>query len=206
MRSRRRLSALLFGALSLGLAGCNGVPVSTQWKLRHFNPATADISQLRVAVRPPSWAAPTPEKTILAAKYDFDDGAPGRTLDIHLHRAGRAEDRPPLAQLAPDGRLAVYEVAPSDLGAVRSFQSEMAAAKESGRHGHGTIALGGALACRTAQIPAGPIFIDAYIHASDEIGWLPLFENEDMSARLSADEKRDEHVPVCEKSTGRAER
>lgn len=107
------------------LAGCNGVPISTQWKLRNFNPGTADIEQLRVAVKPPSWASPTPEKTILTARQDFSDGGPGKSLDIHLRRAAHAKDRAALAQLmAEPEALAIYEAAPDDLGVIRAFQAD----------------------------------------------------------------------------------
>jgi hypothetical protein len=203
---RSWLSQLSPFAFCLGLAACNGVPISTQWKLRNFSASTADVAQIRLAVRAPTWATPTPEKSILAAKYDFDDGSPGRKIDIRLRRGDHAEDRAELARLAPGGGLVVYEAAPGEYAAARALQSEIEAAKQAGRHGRGFVELGGSLACRTGPIPEGPILIDAYIHASDEIGWLPLVEREEMRDRLNADEKRDEHVPACEQPGGHAAR
>jgi hypothetical protein len=202
---RRRLRSMLVLS-SFGLAACNGESLSTQWKLRKFDPATADIAQVRIAVRPPAWATPTPEKTIVSAKYEFDDGAAGRQLDIRLRRADHAEDRAELERLAPGGGLVVYEAAPGDLGAVRALQSDIEAAKQAGRHGRGAIEAGGSLACRTGEVPEGPVRIDAYIHASDVFGWLPLVEGHDLSASLNANENWRALVPVCEKSASRAAR
>lgn len=206
MAARLALCVVLFLAM-LALAGCNGVPISTQWKLRNFNPGTADIAQLRVAVRPPSWASPTPEKTILTARQEFSDGGPGKSLDIHLRRAAHAEDRAALAQLmAEPEALTIYEAAPGDLGVIRVFQADTQSAKEAGRHGRGRIEVDGSLACRLSDVPEGPILIDAYIHASDEIGWLPLLEGYDLKAAMRPEDVTDARVPACGKQAGRAGR
>lgn len=205
MAARLVVCVVLFLAV-LALAGCTGVPVSTQWKLRSFALATADISQLRVAVRPPVWAAPTPEKSILTAGYELTDGAPGRSLDVHVRRAAHAADRAALAQLAPEPEaLVVYEVAPGDLAAVRAYQAEMERFREAGRHGRGKVELHGGLACRLSEMPEGPIRVDLFIHASDEIGWLPLAEDYDVRSGAEPEKIR-ETAPVCEKTAGRAGR
>jgi hypothetical protein len=205
MRSSLWLSRLISGVGLFTLAGC--IPIATQWKLRHFNPATADIAQLRVAVRPPAWATATPERTVLAAKYEFADGGPGRTLDIHLRRGAHPEDRVALERLTPAAEsLVVYEAAAADLVAIRAFQAEIGKADQGGRHGRGEATVVGSLACRTADIPEGPILVDAYIHASDELGWLPLAEAADLKAYMPANENVEERAPFCEKPAGRAAR
>jgi hypothetical protein len=187
------------------LAGCTGVPISTQWKLRNFSPATADISQLRVAVRSPPWAVLTPEQTILTARQEFRDGAPERKLDIHLRRGAHAEDRGALAQVAKEPEsLIIYETAPGDLRAIRAFQSEFQSAKEAGRHGQGHIELNGSLACRLSNIPEGPILFDAYIHANDEIGWLPLVAAYDLKAGMRPEDISNARVPSCATQATRA--
>ncbi|GLI94176.1 hypothetical protein [Methylocystis echinoides] len=188
----------------LALAGCNDVPISTQWKLRGFDLGVADMSQLRVAARAPSWASPTPEKTFIAARIDIGDGGAGRALDIHLRRAAHPEDRAALARLAPASEsLVVYEVAPGDLPAVRALQLEAQQAKAAGRRGR--IDVRGDLACRSEPIPEGPILVDVFIHASDEIGWLPLLERYDLRANAGEGDL-DARTPLCGKLAGRAGR
>jgi hypothetical protein len=206
MATRLVLCVVLFVAV-LALAGCHSVPISTQWKLRNFNLATADISQLRVAVHPPVWAAPTPERTILTARLEFNDGSPEKKLDIHLRRGAHAEDRGALAQVAAEPEsLVVYETGPGDLRAIRAFQSESQSAKEAGRNGQGHIELNGNLACRLSNVPEGPILVDAYIHASDEIGWMPLIAAYDLTAGMRPEDISDARVPSCATQATRAAR
>jgi hypothetical protein len=201
------LISVLFSAVAL--EGCNGVPFSTQWKLRGFDLGTADVTQLRVALRAPDWATLTPEKTILVAKYAFEDGSSGRKLEIHLHSAEHARDRDALARFAAQSSmLVVYEVAPRDVAAVRAFQAETQSAKAAGHHGKAEIELGGDLACRKDEIPEGPVTLDAYLHASDEIGWLPLLEKFDVKPQLSRTKSWDEivrSVSRCDKHAKRVE-
>jgi hypothetical protein len=146
----------------------------------------------------------TPEKTILTARYEFTDGAPGRSLDIHLRRAAHETDRAALGKVAPAPEaLVVYEAAPGALDAIHAFQGEMRSAKQAGRHGRGFMEINGTTACRLADIPEGPIRIDAYIHASDEIGWLALAGGYDMRASMRPEDSSDARVPPCVKQAGR---
>ncbi len=75
----------------------------------------------------------------------------------------------------------------------------MRSAKQAGRHGRGFAEINGKPACRLADIPQGPILIDAYIHASDEIGWLVLAEGYDMRGKMRPEDSSDARVPVCAK-------
>jgi len=202
MRALRLIPTLL--ALLLG--GCNGVPLMTQWKLRHFEFGAADISKLRVALRGPEWATPTPEKAVLEVTSARDDGA--RKSIVHLRRAQHANDAIDLARLARTAApLAVYEVAPEDLAAVADLQAEAAKAKQEGSAGKGSIKIGSGVACRNGPVPGGPIAIDVYLHPDDEIGWLPLLEEFDLRPGLKSDEDWrafDDSVPPCAKPAARA--
>lgn len=200
-----RASVLLPTVLALALAGCNGVPLATQWKLRHFDLGTADVSRLRVALRAPDWATPTPDKTVMEATRFLDDGE--RKLTIHLRRALHASDVAEVARVATDAtRLAIYEIAPYDLAAVRAFQEEAAKARHEGAVHRSDVRIGKGVACRKGAVPAGPIPIDVYLHADDEIGWLPLLEGFDLRAQIKNDDDMrafDESVPLCGKHSVR---
>jgi hypothetical protein len=208
MRSPELFRPLAVLTLCFGMAGCNGVPISTQWKLRGFDLGTADVAQIRVAARAPEWATLTPEKTILVAKQAFDDGG-ARALDVHLRRAEHAPDREALARLSPQATsLVVYEVAPRDLAAARAYQQEAQNAKAAGRQGKSEVDVSGDLACRKDEIPEGPVVVDLYFHASDEIGWLPLLEGVDVKPQLTAKKSSEEiarGVPLCAKHAMRVD-
>jgi hypothetical protein len=198
-----RAAALLPTFLALTLAGCNGVPLMTQWKLRHFDLGTADVAKLRVALRAPDWTTPTPDKTVIEAMRSQDDGE--RKLTIHLRRAQHANDATEIARVAKDTTpLAVYEIAPYDLAAVRAFQEETARATREGAVHKSNLKIGKGVACRKAAIPEGPIPIDVYIRADDETGWLPLLESFDLRPQIRNDDDMrafDESVPPCGKPT-----
>jgi hypothetical protein len=202
-----RAIPLIPTVLAMALAGCNGVPLTTLWKLRHFDLGTADVSKLRVALHAPDWATPTPDKTVIEATRTRDDGQ--RKLTIHLHRALHANDATEIARVAHDTTpLAVYEVALHDLAAVRAFQEETVKATREGAAGKGDVKIGGGVACRKGAVPAGPIPIDVYLRADDETGWLPLLEGFDLGPQIRNDEDMrafEESVPPCGKHAARVE-
>ncbi len=201
-----RTPSLIPTVLALTLAGCNGVPLTTQWKLRHFDLGTADVSKLRVALRAPDWATPTPDKTVIEATRSQDDGE--RKLTIHLRRALHADDAAEIARAANDTTpLAVYEIAPYDLAAVRAFQEETAKATREGAAHKSIVKIGRGVACRKGAVPAGPMPIDVYLRADDETGWLPLLEGFDLRPQIRNDDDMrafDESVPPCGKHSVRA--
>jgi len=197
-----RVRSLLPTVLALLLTGCNGVPLMTQWKLRHFDLGTADIARMRVALRAPDWATPTPDKAVIEATRSDDAGE--RKLSIHLRRAQHANDAIELARLARGAPpLWVYEVAPPDHAAAADFQAEAVKAKQEGRADKGALRIGSGVACRNGAVPDGPIAIDVYFHPDDEVGWLPLLEGFDLRPGLASAEARqhfDDSVPPCPRS------
>ena len=202
MRVRQLIPLLL----ALLLAGCNGVPLLTHWKLRHFDLATADVSKLRVALRAPDWTTPTPDKAVIEVTRPQDDGE--RKSIIHLRGARHSGDASELARLAPAATpLSVYEVAPQDLAAVAELQAEGARVKQAERTGKSSLRIGSGVACRNGAIPDGPITIDVYLHPDDEIGWLPLLQEFDLRPGLkNAEDWRafDDSVPACARPAARA--
>lgn len=203
-----RVSPLIPPLVALTLAGCNGVPLMTQWKLRHFDLATADVSRLRVALRAPTWVTPTPDKAVLEATRARDEG--DRKSTIHLRRAQHSNDATELARLTRGATpLAVYEIAPQDLAAVADLQAEAAKAKQEGGGAKGSVTIGSGVACRSGAVPDGPISIDVYLHPDDEIGWLPLLEEFDLRPGIKTDEDWrafDDSVPPCDAPAVRAKR
>lgn len=191
---------IVLPALFLALAACNSTPLSTQWRLRGFDLDTADLSQLRLALRGPDWANPTPDVAALEARYWLgDDETSARSIVLKLRRGAHPGDGEALAQLGGSPSPVVYELAPQALGPAHDLQMEAVRLKAQGQT-HGKIHIGGALACRRAEIPPGPIPIDAFIHADDETGWLPLLERYDVRGSMkdpSAEAELARLIPPC---------
>ncbi len=193
----RRLWPLL---LLFALSACNGAPLSTQWKLRNFNLGTADLAQLRVAMRGPEWTQPTPELASIEARYwRGDDEAQAKSTVLRLRRAVHETDREALAQLGAAPSLTIVELAPQSVAMARAVQLEMASWKaDGGPQPHGKLHLEGTLGCRRGEIPEGPIPLDFFVHANDETGWLPVYDQRDLRADYSGSiEALREALPPC---------
>ncbi len=192
---RRAFLASLF----LSLAACNGAPISTQWKLRDFNASTADLAQLRVAIRGPDWVTPTPENSAIEVRYwrDGGDEARAQTLALRLQRAAHPGDRETLTALGGAPSLTIVELTPRSLGAARSAQQEAARFKTEGARTRGRMIMSGSFACRRTEVPVGPIAIDVFIHANDETGWLPLYADYDARDGEQDQAVLDEALPPC---------
>ncbi|TDX67194.1 hypothetical protein EDE12_101736 [Methylosinus sp. sav-2] len=187
-------------ASALFLSACNGVPLSTQWKLRSFDLSTADVAPLRVALRAPDWLEPTPTSARVVVTYwREDEETAKRVLTIRLVAAAHAEDRPILAGLdsATNGGLMVFEADRRDLAAIRAAQEEGKRWRESGAKAHGSLDLEGGLFCRRAELPSGPLLLDVYAHADDALGWLPLLLGHDAHAPGADEKKLAEFMPPC---------
>jgi hypothetical protein len=192
----RRLLAL---PLFLAVSACNGTPIATQWKLRNFNIATADLAQTRFALGGPPWTMATPERATIEVRYwrDGDDESGAKTIPLRLQKAAHPSDGEALEKAGGPQSLAVIELTPASLAAARAAQQETARLKAEGAKTRGRIHLAGNLGCRRGDIPPGPIAIDIFIHADDETGWLPL--NSGLDARQSAKDEAElnESLPPC---------
>lgn len=120
--------------LLLSLSACNGASISTQWKLRNFNIAKADLAQTRFALAGPSWTAATPESAIIELRYwrDGDDETKAKSLALHLQKAAHGSDKDALLRAGGSSSLAVMELSPASLAAARAAQEESARLRAEG--------------------------------------------------------------------------
>jgi hypothetical protein len=184
----------------LSLSACNGVPIITQWKLRSFDLATADVAPLRIALRAPDWLQFTPAGARVVATYWREgEEEEKRVLTIRLVSAAHEADRPALAGLeaAAAGKIAIFEADRRDLAAIRAAQEEGKRWREAGAKGHGALDLDGGLFCRHAEIPNGPLLLDIYVHTDDGLGWLPLLLGHDAHAPGADEKKLADFMPPC---------
>lgn len=207
--TRSRIAPVFLAALAL--AGCNGVPITTAWKLRNFRLDEADIAKLRFAVRPPAWVTPTPDGgKAIVSHWIETTGGDKRSITVRLAQAEHPGDAAKLAELARGAPLTVIEADRRDLPLIRAEQEAARARGSSGDKRRAEIDIDRA-ACREGEIPDSPILFDVYIHANDETDWLPLLQGHDI--RPGDDEQKKqflekfaEHVPLCGKRTNRAAR
>jgi hypothetical protein len=212
---RRLLSSTFAILIAFGLSGCNGVPLSTMWKLRGFKFVDADVSKMRAAARLPDWLAPTPEKIRMEAHRPGLEGeVEAPRLRLHLQRVRNPADAASLAKLSPGAEAAVVvELTPRDLPAMRALQEESKKLQAEGTNmkEKGGFEIKDNIACRKTDVPAsGPILVDMWFHPDDEIGWVPIYERYDMrpeieQARKERPESIDAMIPPCDKHVQRVE-
>jgi hypothetical protein len=189
---------LLAFALLFPLAACNGASLATRWKLRDFNLGAADLSQLRLALRGPDWTTPTPQNAVLEVKtWTGDDESQSKILPLRLQAGAHPADAEELARQGGAPGLVVVELAPQSLAPARKVQEEAARVREQGGRTHVKLNLAGAIACRSRDIPPGAIAVDIFIHASDALGWLPLYAQFDARGEEKDDAKVAEALPPC---------
>lgn len=193
-------------AAALAGVGCGHVPVSTMWALRHFDSLSADPAFLRAAIRVPDGILPRPGGVKVTANWGKKgDPASERTVEIVLHETSLAAEGATLqSERRPGARMFAYRVAPDDVPRVRALQAEVSRAKAEKKADHGSIGVG-ADACRTGDLPAGPIVMTTFLKTSEETGWLTLARDVDLRTLVSNEKPLDDIVPPCGKMPNRVE-
>ena len=193
MKSFLGLSAAL--GFLLFAAGCSHVPITSLPRLAAFDPATADLSTLRAAVRAPDALRPVPggavltmtfwragaetQKTTVAAVLE-EDG------DAALRAALKTDEKPgfriTVFRLSEDGRRRL-EVAREEM---RSLKAQEAA---KGGRVRGSLSVG-VKGCSAGPLPDGPILLSTYLRPGPSDAFIPLVVDLDLKA-LAAEAKAD---------------
>ena len=195
-----RLMAVI-GAM-LALAGCEALPWATQWKLRNFDLASADLSKLKIALRMPAWVHGTPESAVLIVREK--DALNSEGVKLRAHRG--PSDDPGLTALGGEPNFTVYEFTGADLAKARRLQAEAIARRTEGGATRKAIEISRGVACREHDAPDGPVLVDIYLHTDMDDAWLPLFESYDIAPAVAEAVQNgtlDLVVPRCGRSIAR---
>lgn len=183
-------TAVLFSFTAL--PGCSHVPLATIAKLITFDASTADPAVLRAAVRLPPSLVPRPLGVVLTVEMNKAGGRPPEKLDLVLLEVRDADELKPLALFRRDGtQLHAFRLSEEDIARVRRLQADSRANGVTG----GKIAVG-AKACRNGDLPKGPILTSSYLRLDLANGYMPLIEDFDLRAELTAADL-DKEVPPC---------
>ena len=202
---RIRLAPALAAGLSLLLSGCGHVPLTTMAKLRNFDIATADPSQLRVAIRAPDWLEPREAGAAILFKLKQGDEA-AREERFALEPA---EEPAETAQLAghrlPGERIRAWRIAAAEVARARAFQEEGRAARLA-RPGRTQFTVATALdGCRRGALREGPILTTTLLRTDAAAPYLPLLVDVDLrKVTREAGKDLDAELPACGKSAMRA--
>jgi hypothetical protein len=168
--------SLPFLAVYLLLFGCGHVPLTSLVKLSRINFETSDPAQLRAAVKLPLALRPLPRGVVLRIVARSGDSQE-ETRDFVLH------ELPEPAELVPetssDTRVYAYRLEDADLARLTAFRSELMARKSVGRGGAVSISVQ-PRACKTAELPDGPVCFTAYLRTAETIDYVTLARDVDL--------------------------
>ncbi len=196
MRTRCIRRAAAGAALSALVAGgCSHVPLTTVYKLATFDPANADPTVLRAALRYPEALAVRKDgaKLILTLGAAAGETAP-KKFEFTLVPAEGPGEREPRMRYGRAGHVVeVMKLSAEDAENVRKLQAE-----RRGRGG-GSIAVSAA-ACHRNGLPSGPILASTFLRLDMTDGYMTVLEDFDLRKELGA-EKLASEVAACPPET-----
>jgi hypothetical protein len=179
MRHRK----LVAGILTLALSACGHVPVTSIYRLRNADFATADPALLRAAVRIPAALVPLPAGVNLDIKSWTEGGSDSREEHFVLRELTAETD---LAALRSEQRagfaIHVFRIDPADLPRIRELQATRRQLDpKTPRQRRGSLGIS-AEACRAGAVPDGPLLFTTYILLDPRDGYVPLTVDVDLRA------------------------
>jgi hypothetical protein len=177
------LAAALFS-----LASCASVNPIGLAKLAAMDPLTADPAQLAVAARLPEALKLRTGNLVMTVKTDDTKGADmideTFLLDVKDAKGGEA------GVIMPETgeRLQTARVASADIDRLRATQARARVIKTAGgEKGKGSISIFVRGACRTGDLPAGPLNLNVFMATETGGSWFPVVSNLDVRKALGAD-------------------
>jgi len=192
MLSRFLLRALLRAFVTLALAGCGHMPVTSMVKLARVDFETSDPAQLRAAIKLPRSLQPRPNgmSQRIAVRV-------GRAPEEAREFALRELPAPPeLAREASgDSHVFAYRIDDADLPRLAAFRAELIAKKSSGQGGSITISVQ-PQACKTAELPEGPVYLTSYLRTAETGTYVTLARDVDLRT-IAPEHAIVDKIPRC---------
>ena len=191
----KRISILL---LSLALMACTSIPLSTMYKMRDFDPLSADPSEIQVAIQIPNdYALPEESVTIhLAAKNILTEKAVDETFIL----ASTNLSPSPLLkkQQNQNSDITIFWLTEADQRRMRNTQRTISKMKEEAPKGvKGSLSVS-AKPCRTNPTSkiSNQVLMTTYIKIATEQDFIPLTKNVNLARQMDL-ETLEKELPIC---------
>jgi hypothetical protein len=186
-----RLSVLWAALVCVALGGCGNVPVTSLIKLARVNLETSDPAQVRAAVLLPQVLRP--RSVVLRISVRVGNAAE-QTRDFALRELPVP---PELAREAGGNtHIHAYRMEDADLARLTAFRSELIARKRAGQGGNVSIAVE-PHACKTADLPDGPLYFTAYLRTVETVDYVVLARDVDLRS-VMPERTIPEDIPRCD--------
>jgi hypothetical protein len=182
-------------AVAGGLAGCTHIPVTSMLKLARVDVVATEPGQLRAAVKVPR--AVIPQSMVMRIDMTLPSGE-RQVEDFRLREVSSPAD---VLELEPEldrnTRIVAYQVDPADLARLIAFREALNEKhKAQGARG-GKLALAIVpQACRTAELPPGPVYFTSCLRTQETGGYVPLARDLDLRT-VSPGRDLAAEIPPC---------
>lgn len=188
----RLLLRILCACITLALAGCGHMPVTSMVKLARVDFETSDPAQLRAAIKLPRSLRPRPNGVSLRIAVRVGR-EPEETRDFVLR------ELPPPSELAreagTDSHVFAYRIEEADLPRFVSFRAELIAKKGSGQGGSISISVQ-PQACKAAELPEGPVYLTSYLRTAETGSYVTLARDVDLRT-IAPEHAIVDKIPRC---------
>jgi len=172
----RHLTRSFVIMLSVAVAGCSHMPVTSMVKLARVDFETSDPAQLRAAIKLPRALRAQPKGVALRIAVQVGRG-PEEARDFMLHEI------PEPAELARENgagsHIFAYRIDDADLARLAAFRTELIAKKSSGQKGSISISVR-PQACKVGELPDGPIYFSTYLRTAETRDYVTLARDVDL--------------------------
>lgn len=162
----------------VSLTACASFPITSMYKLRHFNPATTDIQHFRFAVRVPE-DIEIPEDGIRLLLGTEHSERANLQETFYLEQTN---DRTALASVERKGtQTQAFRIGSDDVERFRRLRQLIRIEKANGADGILEVK---ADVCRTKPDLPSHILVSTFVSASETKGYVALMLNVDMLSRI----------------------
>lgn len=176
----RLLPHSLLVVLSVAMAGCSHMPVTSMIKLARVDFETSDPAQLRAAIKLPRSLRARPNGVALRISVQVGRAAE-EARDFMLRELPEPAE---LAREAGAGsHIFAYRIDDADLARLAAFRAELIAKKSSGQKGSISISVR-PQACKVGELPDGPIYFSTYLRTAETKDYVALARDVDLRSIL----------------------
>lgn len=170
------LHVFLRACVTIVLAGCGHMPVTSMVKLARVDFETSDPAQLRAAIKLPRGLRPRPNGVLLRIAVRVGR-APEEARDFML----REIPAPPelTREAGSNVHVFAYRIDETDLTRLATFRAELIAKKNSGQGGSISISVQ-PQACQAGELPHGPVYFTTYLRTAETGDYVTLARDVDL--------------------------
>ena len=178
---RRALATASFMVVAVVSGGCGHMPVSSMLTLARVDFAATDPAELRAAIKLPRLIRPQPQGVSLRIAVKLASGEE-EARDFTLREIADAQDaRARAPEPDADTHVFAYRLEAAEVARLAAFRDALKGkqAASGGRGGTLTISIR-PQACRSGELPRGPIPFATYLRTAETGGYVALTRDVDL--------------------------